>query len=150
MGLHKVYFSSKKHDWETPWKLFKHIDAQFGPCLLDVCATKENAKCERFFSLDETNGLLQSWNATCCWMNPPYGKHISMWLEKAICEVILNNTQRVISLLPVRSDTAWWHDYVFPYGEIYFLRGRVKFVGAPYTAPFPSAVVIFKSHRKEQ
>jgi phage N-6-adenine-methyltransferase len=51
----------------------------------------------------------------------------------------------VAALLPARTDTAWWHDYVIPYAsEIRFIRGRLKFGGAKNSAPFPSALIIFK------
>lgn len=65
-----VHFSSKKHDWATPWPLFRELNARFGPCELDVCATARNAKCGNFFSPEE-DGLRQVWHGVC-WMNPPY------------------------------------------------------------------------------
>lgn len=65
-----VHFSSKKHDWATPWPLFRELDTRFGPVELDVCATAQNAKCQNFFS-PEDDGLNQAWHGVC-WMNPPY------------------------------------------------------------------------------
>ena len=136
-----VHFSSKKHDWATPWPLFRELNARFGPCELDVCATARNAKCGNFFSPEE-DGLRQVWHGVC-WMNPPYGREIGRWIAKAVGEVQVGNAERVVCLVPARTDTAWWHELVIRYGEIHFLRGRVRFEGAEHAAPFPSAIVVF-------
>jgi site-specific DNA-methyltransferase (adenine-specific) len=76
-------------------------------------------------------------------MNPPYGKQIVPWLQKAVAEVQQGHADRVVALLPARTDTIWWHTYVIPYGIVHFLKGRVRFEGATHHAPFPSAVVIY-------
>lgn len=136
-----VHFSSKKMDWATPWELFRVWDISHGPFTLDVCATWENAKCRVFFP-PAANGLLQRWHGTC-WMNPPYGREIGRWIAKAVGEIHQGHANRVVCLLPARTDTAWWHELVIPYGDIHFLRGRVRFEGAEHAAPFPSAIVIF-------
>jgi phage N-6-adenine-methyltransferase len=142
MRAMNVHFSSRKNDWATPWELFRRWDAAQGPFTLDVCAIAENAKCERYFSPEE-NGLAQAWRGVC-WMNPPYGRVIGHWLAKAVVESRAGRARRVVCLVPARTDTAWWHDFVIPNGTVYFLRGRVRFEGAPYPAPFPSAVVVFE------
>ena len=79
-----------------------------------------------------------------CWCNPPYGKNVGQWLKKAVEEVQSGRAERVVFLLPARTDTAWWHDYVLPYGEVHFLRGRVTFEGAENPAPFASVIVLFQ------
>jgi len=56
-------------------------------------------------------------------------------------------TATVVCLVPARTDTRWSHEYAIR-GELRFLRGRVRFVGARYGAPFPSAVVIFRAQQK--
>lgn len=122
-----VHFSSKKMDWATPWELFRAWDISHGPFDLDVCATPKNAKCGRYYT-PEMNGLAEYWFGTC-WMNPPYGREIGRWIAKAVGEVHKNHAERVVCLLPARTDTAWWHELVIPYGEIHFLRGRVRFEG---------------------
>ena len=134
--------SSKTCEWATPQYLFDDLDKKHGKFTLDVCATKESAKCVNYFD-EEMNGLSQTWSGVC-WMNPPYGRQISKWMGKAYEEtVIKGNANRTVCLIPARTDTAWWHDYAEK-GEFYFLRGRVKFVGATHgSAPFPSAIVIF-------
>ena len=134
-----VHFSSRKDDWATPWPLFRACEKAYGPFSLDVCATAANAKCVRFFN-PEDNGLIQPWHGVC-WMNPPYGREIGHWVEKAVAEA--QNGSRVVCLLPARTDTAWWHGSVLPHGHVHFLRGRVRFEGAKHPAPFPSSIVVF-------
>jgi phage N-6-adenine-methyltransferase len=132
-----VHYSSKTDLWETPADLFETIKADYNPTL-DVCAIPENAKCDRYFT-PEQDGLSQEWEGVC-WMNPPYGRAIGKWVKKAY-----EASQRgatVVCLLPARTDTAWWHDYVMR-GRIKFLRGRLKFGGGKNSAPFPSAIVVF-------
>jgi phage N-6-adenine-methyltransferase len=133
--------------WGTPRDLFDALDAEFG-FEVDVCALPNNAKCERFFT-PEDDGLTQDWRGVC-WMNPPYGRTIGQWVEKAYRSSLAGAT--VVCLLPARTDTAWWHDLCMK-GEIRFLRGRVRFereretgVRAVSAAPFPSAIVIFKGN----
>ena len=87
-----VHFLSKKHDWATPWPLFRELNARFGPCELDVCATARNAKCENFFSPEE-DGLRQVWHGVC-WMNPPYGRALPHWLAKAVNEIEMERAER--------------------------------------------------------
>lgn len=132
-----VHFSSKTDMWSTPNHIFKRYDDIYH-FNLDVCATKENAKCENYFT-EEQNGLIQEWTGIC-WMNPPYGREIGKWMKKAY-ESSLSGAI-VVCLVPSHTDTAWWHDYCMK-GEIEFLRGRLKFGTATQPAPFPSAIVIF-------
>ena len=129
--------SSDTCEWATPQDLFDELHAEFG-FDLDTCAGAENAKCERYFS-EADDGLAQKWTGTC-WMNPPYGDSIGLWVEKARLAAAAGAI--VVCLVPARVDTAWWWDNC-RYGEIRFLRGRLKFGGAKTSAPFPSAVVIF-------
>lgn len=129
--------SSKTDKWATPQDLFDKLDEEFG-FELDVCADETNAKCERYFS-EADDGLAQDWTGTC-WMNPPYGEVIGDWVAKA--KAAAEQGATVVCLVPARVDTAWWWDNC-RYGEVRFLRGRLKFGGAETSAPFPSAVVIF-------
>ena len=140
-SFNNLHFSSKKMDWATPWELFRAWDLSHGPFDYDVCATPQNAKCRKYFT-PEMNGLLQSWYGIC-WMSPPYGREIGRWIAKAVGEVQVGNAERVVCLVPARTDTAWWHELVMRCGEIHFLRGRVRFEGAEHAAPFPSAIVVF-------
>jgi phage N-6-adenine-methyltransferase len=137
--LMDVMVSSKTCIWETPQNLFDELNDEFH-FTLDVCAFPENAKVSNYFT-PEINGLSQEWKGVC-WMNPPYGREISSWIKKAVESA--SNGAMIVCLLPARTDTRWWHDYVIPFGEIRFLKGRLKFGGSKHNAPFPSAVVIFK------
>lgn len=136
-----VHYSSRSDEWETPQELFDRLAAMFGPFTLDPCATEMNAKCGRFYTPDD-DGLAQSWANERVFMNPPYGRIIGRWIEKAYRESL--NGAMVVCLIPARTDTAYWHDYVMRAHEIILLRGRVRFVGGASCAPFPSAVVVFK------
>lgn len=143
-----VHFSSQTDLWETPQWLFDQLNKEHG-FTLDVCAVPENAKCAKFFT-PEDDGLSQDWKDNICWMNPPYGREIGKWVKKAY-EATLPDWQhmgaKVVCLLPARTDTRWWHDYAMK-GDIKFLRGRLKFGGGQNSAPFPSAIVIFKPTRE--
>jgi phage N-6-adenine-methyltransferase len=130
--------SSATDVWETPLRTYQELDAEFG-FQTDVCALPENAKCSRYFT-PEQDGLAQEWGGVC-WMNPPYGRSIGHWVRKAYDSAKAGAT--VVCLLPARTDTAWWHEYVM-YGEVRFIRGRLKFNGHRWNAPFPSAVVVFR------
>lgn len=140
----KVHFSSDKQTWETPQAFFDMLDAEFH-FSLDVCATVWTAKCRRYFT-KEDDGLSMEWSGVC-WMNPPYGRKIGEWLRKAYESTMWgSNDATVVCLIPARTDTAWWHDYVMKANEIRLVRGRLKFGGAKNSAPFPSAVVVFRPH----
>lgn len=135
----KILYSSKTEEWETPLDLFDHLNRHF-KFTLDPCATKENAKCLKFFT-KEINGLLESWENETVFMNPPYGRVIYHWVEKAYEESRLRNAT-VVCLLPVRTDTKWWQNFCTK-GKVKFLLGRLKFSGSKNSAPFPSAIVVF-------
>jgi len=135
-----VHFSSKTDEWETPQDLFNKLNEEFN-FTIDVCAVPENAKCMKFYNANVCDALLEEWDDVC-WMNPPYGREIGKWIKKAY-ESMEENNATVVCLIPARTDTAWWHDYVMK-GEVRFLRGRLKFSNAKFNAPFPCAIVIFR------
>jgi phage N-6-adenine-methyltransferase len=137
--LNRGMFSSVSDEWETPREFFDALDAVFH-FTLDVCATRDNAKCKRYYTKAE-NGLSREWSGIC-WMNPPYGREISLWVKKAY-ESSLTNGTVVVCILPARTDTRWWHDYVLSRAEkIWFIRGRLRFSGKGQ-APFPSVLAMF-------
>jgi phage N-6-adenine-methyltransferase len=143
MTIARVLFSSGKPEWETPPKLFARLHREFS-FTLDVCATRRNRKCRAYFT-PQQDGLHQRWTGVC-WMNPPYGRAIRAWIRKAREESVRGAT--VVCLVPARTDTGWWQDDAMKAQEIRLLRGRVTFVGARASAPFPSALVIFRHPRK--
>jgi len=137
-------YSSNKSDWSTPQWLFDKIDSVFH-FTIDVAANGFNAKCNKWFSSEE-DGLKQDWSNEVCWMNPPYGREIGKWVEKAY-----ESRTTVVCLLPARTDTRWFHDWI-PYkvSAMCLLKGRLSFGsynGDGYKespAPFPSMIVIYK------
>ena len=133
-------YSSKTPEWATPQKLFDALNAEFR-FTLDPCATLDNAKCRRYFNVKQ-DGLKKKWTGRV-FMNPPYGRVIGLWVKKAYESSI--GGALVVCLLPARTDTVWWHEYCMK-GEVRFIRGRLKFGDGKNSAPFPSAVVIFKGN----
>jgi len=129
--------------WATPQNLFDALDKIFN-FDLDVCALPENAKCERYFT-PELDGLKQDWTGTC-WMNPPYGREISSWIEKAV--ETANHGHTVVGLLPVRTDVVWWQQHIL-HREIHYIKGRLKFGGSKHNAPFGCALVVFRPCLKD-
>ena len=134
-----VHFSSATDLHATPQDFFDRLDAEFGFDLA-VCASPENAKCTIYFT-KEDDGLSRDWTGVV-WMNPPYGREIGRWLKKAN-ESAKDNGATVVCLVPARTDTNWWHEYVIQH-EVRFVRGRLKFGDAKNSAPFPSAVVVIR------
>lgn len=112
--------TSDREDWETPQALFDKLDAKYH-FTLDPCATPENAKCKRFYTKEE-NGLTKSWAGEIVFCNPPYSRKIGEWVKKAAEE-----EADVVMLIPARTDTSWFHNYIYNKAEITFLRGRLKF-----------------------
>jgi phage N-6-adenine-methyltransferase len=152
--INAALFSSKTDDHATPDDFFEELDKEFG-FVLDVCATVQNSKCQNYFTKEE-DGLLRDWvheafDTTghvdaAIWMNPPYGREIGKWVQKAYEEAQKGAT--VVCLLPARTDTKWFQDYCLPYAELRFVRGRLKFGGSKNSAPFPSVVAIFRQGQK--
>lgn len=143
MSKMDVHYSSKDMEWETPRDLFDVLNDEFG-FTLDPCATSQNAKCNKFFTIED-NGLHKDWSKDVVFMNPPYGKEIPRWVEKAYNEALCGAT--VVCLIPARTDTSYWHKYIMLADEIRFISGRVKFTNPfhrkPMAAPFPSCIVVF-------
>lgn len=137
----EIMFSSKTDLWATPQSFYDELDKEF-QFTLDPCATPENAKCEMFFT-KEMNGLTQNWGGNRVFCNPPYGKEIGKWVKKAYEESKKSNTT-VVMLIPARTDTAYFHNYIYHKAkEIRFVKGRLKFGQSKNAAPFPSMVVVF-------
>jgi len=137
----QTMFSSKTGNWATPQEFFDKLSWRFGPFDLDPCASPHNTKCSNFFTEAE-NGLTKDWGESTVFVNPPYGRGIDKWIEKAYNEAKKLDT-KVVMLIPARTDTKYWHKYVMKASEIYFVKGRLKFGDSENCAPFPSAVVVF-------
>ena len=137
-----VMFSSATENWATPTDLFDELNKEF-TFTLDAAAAEWNHKVANYFTKDQ-DALTQEWNGTV-WLNPPYGRTIGLWVEKAYKAA--GGGATVVMLLPARTDTRWFHDYAIK-GELRFIKGRIKFVDEAGNnnnpAPFPSMLVIFR------
>ena len=130
--VNRGLFTSLRGDWKTPRALYQALDAEFH-FDYDPCPVKPTE-----------NGLGSEWGETS-FVNPPYGQEITKWIQKGYEESWKGNT--VVFLIPSRTDTRWWHDYIMKADEIRFIRGRLKFDDQKNSAPFPSAIVIFKNNK---
>lgn len=137
----KALFSSASCEWGTPARLFEKLNSIFN-FNLDPCATLENAKCKMYFTKND-DGLSKKWFGRV-FCNPPYGRDISKWVNKAHDEFYCGNCEAVVLLLPSRTDTRYFHDYILGKSEIIFLRGRLKFGNSKNSAPFPSLLAIYQ------
>ena len=141
--LNKGLMTSDKNYWETPQSFYNELDKEF-KFDLDVASSDENAKCANYYTIED-DGLSKKWNGNV-FCNPPYGKEIGLWVKKAYEESLVNDGV-IVLLIPARTDTRYWHDYIFGKAkEIRFLKGRLKFElngEAKQSAPFPSAVVVY-------
>ena len=138
-----VLFSSKKHHWETPPEIYDPLHKAF-KFTLDPCAEKSTAKCKKFYTVDD-DGLTQDWSKETVFVNPPYS-NIKEWVKK--CHDSAYDGATVVMLIPARTDTRWFHEYIYHKAEIKFLKGRIKFIidgVRKDAAPFPSMLVIYKN-----
>lgn len=136
-----LMFSSATDEWATPLDFYNTLNNEFN-FNLDPCATADNHKCNNYFTREQ-DGLLQNWGGYNVFCNPPYGRVIGAWVEKAYNEAQKANTL-IVMLLPARTDTKWFHNFIYHKAEIRFIKGRLKFGGCKNSAPFPSMIVIFK------
>ena len=142
-------FSHLSDEWETPQDLFNALHDEF-VFRLDAAASAGNTKCEHYYSRDDPDALTADWRAFAgsVWLNPPYSQ-CEDFIAKAHSESLRGVT--TVALLPSRTDTRWWHDYVWDRDrhmprngvEVRFIRGRLRFVGAKSSAPFPSVIAVF-------
>ena len=140
----QVIGHGKTDDWETPRIIFGQLDMEFH-FNLDPCCTERTRKCENYFT-PEQDGLKQSWAGYTVFCNPPYS-NVAEWVKKAFEETKNKNTT-VVMLIPSRTDTKYFHKYIYHRSEIRFIKGRLKFGNAKNPAPFPSMVVIFRGENE--
>jgi site-specific DNA-methyltransferase (adenine-specific) len=138
----EAMFGSTTSEWATPQDFFDELNKEFN-FTLDPCATEENHKCNKYYT-KATDGLTQNWGGETVYLNPPYGKEISKWIAKAY-QTHQDHKNTIVMLLPARTDTRWFHDYIYNKAEIRFIKGRLKFGGCKNSAPFPSMVVVYKN-----
>lgn len=146
--MNEALFSSKNMNWCTPQELFDELNAEFH-FTLDAAATDKSAKCPNYYT-PEKDGLKQPWIGGAVFCNPPYGKQIGEWVRKAYEEAQRGTT--IVLLIPSRTDTAYFHDYIYGKAELRFVRGRLKFTdedgNAKQSAPFPSMVVVYNKRAR--
>jgi hypothetical protein len=138
-GKNNTIFSHKSDDWSTPEGLYDILDHEFNftfdPCPLN----------------SEDNAFFMDWIGSV-FINPPYS-NISNFLEKALIELGKGNCHTVVFLIPVRSDTKWWHRFIWDHDHhkprkgvsIRFCNKRLRFGGVKSPAPFPSCIIVMKS-----
>lgn len=127
--MNKVHFSSLRSDWNTPTKLYEELNTEF------------SFDCDPCPSNPTFDGLSIVWGERN-FVNPPYGRQIVAWIKKGFEES--KKGKLVVFLIPSRTDTIWWHDYIMKADEIRFIKGRLKFGDAKNSAPFPSCIAIFR------
>lgn len=108
MSSMAVHYSSRTDNWSTPQEFYDKLNDEFN-FTLDPCASAENAKCDKYYTIDD-DGLAQDWSQDIVFMNPPYGRVIRHWIEKAWAES--KNGAIVVCLVPARTDTTYWHEFV--------------------------------------
>ena len=142
----EALFSSKNMNWCTPQEFFNELNAEFH-FALDAASTEKSAKCPKYYTPKE-DGLKQPWTVDdggSVFCNPPYGKQIGEWVRKAYEEAKRGIT--IVLLIPSRTDTAYFHNYIYGKAELRFIRGRLKFTdedgNTKKSAPFPSMIVIY-------
>ena len=138
--INKALYSSKSDEWATPPETFDELNAEFG-FTLDPCSTDVNCKCEKHFT-QKDDGLSKDWGGNTVFCNPPYSD-IARWVEKCYREGCKDGTV-VVMLIPARTDTRYFHDFILHRSEVRFLKGRLKFGNSKNSAPFPSMVVVFR------
>lgn len=137
-----VMFSNKSNEWATPQWIFDELNAEFS-FTLDPCADDINHKCDRYYTVND-DGLAQDWAGEIVFCNPPYGRRVGDWVKKCFQEVYCGKCPCAVMLLFAKTDTKWFHNYIYNKAEIRFIRGRLKFGEGTDHAPFPSMIVIFR------
>ena len=132
--------SSNTVEWATPQAFFDELDKEFH-FTLDPCCTLLNKKCKKYYT-KEDNGLSKDWQGETVFCNPPYGREIVDWVRKCHWESLKGTT--VVMLIPARTDTSYFHDYIYKKHEIRFVRGRLHFNESKQGAPFPSMIVVMR------
>lgn len=137
-----IMFSNKSNEWATPKDLFDDLNKEF-EFTLDPCADHTNHKCSKYYTITD-DGLKQDWEGERVFCNPPYGRRVGEWVEKCFQEVYCGKCPLAVMLLFAKTDTKWFHRYIYNKAEIRFLKGRIRFGNQQNDAPFPSMVVVFR------
>jgi site-specific DNA-methyltransferase (adenine-specific) len=138
----KIQFSSKNKNWETPQSLFNQYNEIYN-FTYDLAADKFNKKCKFYFSKKD-NSLTKDWHKIkgWLWLNPPYGRDVIKWVEKSHNEALKG--AKIIMLIFAKTDTKYFHNYIYNKYEIEFLKGRLKFGNSKNNAPYGNMIVKFE------
>lgn len=137
----KGMYSSETDNWATPQWLFDELNEEFH-FTLDPCASNDNHKCDKYYT-EKDDGLIQDWGKETVFCNQPYGRQIGRWVEK--CFYTHTHTGNTcVMLVPARTDTGWFHKYIYGIAEIRFIKGRLRFGNSTQNAPFPSMIVVYR------
>ena len=131
--FNKAVHSSNNHTWKTPKYVYDYLDEEF-EFTFDPCPTNP-----------KWDGLDIDWS-DMNFVNPPYGTELPNWIEKGIEEQ--KKKHYSVFLIPSRTDTKWFYKMFENASEIRFIIGRIKFVGAVNSAPFPSMIIFFGPKQK--
>lgn len=135
----------QKDKWETPIYIFDELNDIYN-FTLDPCCEIHTAKCNKFYT-EEDNGLIQEWSNEIVFVNPPYSRgNIDKWMEKCYNESSKGVT--IVALIPVSTSSKWFHNYVWNKSELIFYKGRLRFNGAKFTAPFSNCLAIYNGKEK--
>lgn len=138
--INKGLFTNNSNEWATPISFYNELNKEFN-FTLDPCASDDNHKCTKYYTR-EIDGLSKSWEGETVFCNPPYGKELPLWVKKCFDEHIKYGIT-IVMLIPARTDTKYFHEYIYHRAEIRFIKGRLKFSDSKQCAPFPSMLVIY-------
>lgn len=131
----------------TPPNFLSNIYAAFGAIDLDPCghALSPVVANRRILFAEGGDGLAEDWSGDLAFVNPPYSAMLR-WLRRAHDQWKAGHAKTVLCLVPVRTDSSFFHDVLTKVADIYLLRGRVKFIdprGKAQHTPFSLMLVMF-------
>jgi len=153
MGDWDAIHSSKNTEWRTPVAAFDTLDREFG-FEVDAAASPDNALCDHYWTITD-DALSIDWSATIIsasgggptvFLNPPYGRGVGDWVDKAIEQQAKGCT--VVMVLMACTDTKWWAKLWGSAHEVRFVTGRIRFLDRngqeKNAAPKGTAIVVFR------
>lgn len=150
MTINPAIFSSKKDDWETPQYYFDSLNKRF-QFTVDAASSESNHKLPRYWTAEDS-GLVKPWAGERVFPNPPYGRQMVEWMRKCYTEWSSGQCQIIVALVPARTDTRWFHNFVYKKADLEFLRGRLRFEVCGISkdaAPFPSMICIYRGENAD-
>ena len=138
MVFQKSMMTSKRQDWKTPQKVYEALNNEFkfdyDPCLLTTD------------TIHPIDTLGSSWSGNVIYVNPPYNR-LADWIKK--CHQEWKKGKTIVMLIPARTDTKAFHEYIYHQAELRFIKGRLCFDDSGNPAPFPSMIVIWHEYKSD-